>query len=455
MFPTSVLRRALPVAAVAFASLAPAATALVPADPLWGQQWALQSGAALGGPTAWALAGTGAGTTVAVLDTGIDASHPDLRGALWTNPNEVAGNGVDDDRDGWVDDVHGFDVVRGDGTPDDEEGHGTHVAGQIAAAQDDTGIAGFAPGARIMAVKVLDAQRNGSTSGVADGIRYALAHGADVINVSINGDTAGRSLTEAVAAADAAGVPIVASAGNNGRDLDAQPSFPAAFDLPTVLAVAGGNREGLLASFSNFGVRTVDLAAPAEDILSTARGGGYELRSGTSMAAPWATATLALLHGARADLSGAQLVATLRATARRSAGLGSLLQTGQLDPVAALRSVVSADRLAAVDAATAATGAATAAPTLTGRVARRGRRPARRTRGGRVTSRAPRALVTWRMSRPIAGVTAFKVTAGGRTLAARGATGRGAWVTTRARRVRVIALGADRKALASVVVRLR
>jgi subtilisin family serine protease len=452
MLRVSVLLRALLPAVLVLAALAPPAAALVPGDPLFSEQWALQSGAPLDGPAAWALAGTGAQTTVAVLDTGIDAGHPDLRGALWTNPGEIAGNRIDDDRNGWVDDVHGFDFVRGDGDPDDEEGHGTHVAGLIAAAQDDTGITGLAPGARIMAIKVLDAQRNGSTSAVADGIRYALAHGADAINVSVNGDVAGRSLTEAVAAADAAGVPVVASAGNDGRDLDVRPSYPAAFDMPTVLAVAGGTSAGLLASFSNFGARTVDLAAPAEEILSTARGGGYETRSGTSMAAPWAAATLALLHGARADLSGAQLVATLRASARRSGGLSGLLQAGQLDPVAAIRAVLPADRLAAADAAAAAANASAVAPTLTGRVARRGKRPSRR---GSPASRLRRVLVTWRTAQPIPGLKAFRVTAGGRTLAARGARARGAWLRTRARRVRITALDADQRTLASTVVRLR
>ncbi len=117
MSSASVLRRALPIAAVAFAALAPSAAALVPGDPLFSEQWALQRGAPLDGAAAWALAGTGAGTTVAVLDTGIDARHPDLRDVLWTNPDEIPGNGIDDDRDGWVDDVHGFDFVRGDGDP--------------------------------------------------------------------------------------------------------------------------------------------------------------------------------------------------------------------------------------------------------------------------------------------------------------------------------------------------
>ncbi len=422
----------------AAAGTAPAVAEL-PRDQRFSEEWALQPGAALDGPAAWALGGTGAGTVVAVLDTGIDAGHPDLRGALWTNPGEIAGNGVDDDRDGTVDDVNGVDLVRGDGTPEDENGHGTHVAGIIAAAHDDVGVAGLAPGARIMAVKVLDAARSGTTGDVAVGIRYALAHGADVINVSVNGDTADRRLTDALAAADAAGVPVVASAGNDGRNLDLFPSYPASSDLPTVLAVAGDTREGLLAAFSNFGLNSVDIAAPGVDVLSTAPGGGYDFRSGTSMAAPWVTATLALLHGARADLSGAQLVATLRATARRPSGLLGLLQTGQLDPVAALRAVVSADRIAAADAAA-------AQPSLTARVARRASRK----------GHARRLLVTWRLAGRSSEITTFEVTGrGGRTLASRTSAARGAWVSTNAPRVRVTALDDGARPVASVVVRLR
>ena len=432
----------LAVIATAVGAGAAPALAARPADALWTQQWALQPGGPLDGQAAWALADSAKGAVVAVLDTGIDAGHPELRGALWTNPGEIANNGADDDANGWVDDIHGADFVRGDGAPDDEEGHGTHIAGLIAAAHDNAGIAGLAPGSGIMAVKVLDGARSGTASRAADGIRYALANGADVINVSVNGDTAGQALTDAVAAADAAGVPVVASAGNDGRDLDARPSYPASFDASTVLAVAGAGQDGLLASFSNFGARTVDVAAPGEEIVSTAPGRGYATRSGTSMAAPYASATLALMRGARPDLSGAQLVATLRATSARRSGLGGTLQAGQLDPAAALRAVLPADRVAAA-------AAATAGPSLTARVARRARRSS--------AARAPlRVLVTWRVVGRRAGIAAFKVTAGGgRTIATGGTHARGAWIQTRARRVRVTALDSARRPLASAVVRLR
>lgn len=429
------LRRSAPLALLAVLAAAPSALAApVPSDPLFPQEWALQRDGALDAPQAWALGGTGAGTIVAVLDTGVDETHPDLQGALWTNPGEVAGNGMDDDKDGVVDDVHGADLVNGDGDPADDEGHGTHVAGEIAAAHDGAGLAGLAPGAKLMAVKVLDNTRSGSTTDVGRGIRYALAHGANVINVSVNGDLAGSTLTDAVKAANAAGVPIVASAGNDGRDLDAAPSYPASF--PSVLAVAGEADGDVLASFSNFGVNTVDLAAPGEGVLSTNLGGGFATRSGTSMAAPWATATLALLHGARPDLSGAQLVQAVRDTADRPAGLLGVVRAGQLDPSAALRSVLSPEAIAAGEAAI-------APPTVTARIARKARKGKRK------------LLVTWTVGGPAARIDSFELRAASRTVAERGGTSRGAWITTKAKRVRVTALDADQQPVATTVLVLK
>src|SRR5262249_38252298 len=150
-------------------------------DPFFSQQWALAHDSVLGTAEAWQQS-TGAGAVVAVLDTGADMTHPDLQGALWTNPGEIPGNGIDDDHDGYVDDVHGADIVNHDGDPTDDEGHGTHVAGIIAArAGNGIGGAGLAPDAKLMIVKVLDNHRGGTAAGLAEGIRYALAHGAKII----------------------------------------------------------------------------------------------------------------------------------------------------------------------------------------------------------------------------------------------------------------------------------
>ncbi len=332
------------VAAAAAAALAAPAAASPGRDPLLGRQWALAGDGLLGAPAAWRES-TGDGALVAVLDTGADLAHPDLRGALWTNPGEIPGNGVDDDHDGYVDDVHGVDVIGSDGEPADDEGHGTHVAGIIAArAGNGRGGAGLAPSARLMIVKVLDAHRRGTTAQLAAGIRYAVAHGARILNLSVNGDVPSPAVLAAIRAAEAAGAVVVASAGNDARDTDLRPSYPAGYPEPGVLGVAATGADGELAPFSNRGAGTVDVAAPGINILSTARGGGYELRSGTSMAAPFVSATLALMESARPDLGVPELARELLGSARRPAGVAGLLAAGTLDAAAALRTAVGSVR---------------------------------------------------------------------------------------------------------------
>src|SRR3982751_10863 len=162
----------------------PAASAAVPNDPMLAQQWALSDPAAIGAPEAWTQT-KGKDVVVAVLDTGVQLDHPDLAGAIWTNPGEVAGNGRDDDSNGFVDDVHGANMFDSSANIDDDNGHGTHVAGIIAARQNNgIGVSGIAPEATIMPVKVLDAGMAGTTETLARGIRYAVDKGAKILNVS-------------------------------------------------------------------------------------------------------------------------------------------------------------------------------------------------------------------------------------------------------------------------------
>ena len=335
--------RSLAVALLAAVVAAPAAVAAPPGDPLLDQQWPLARESALGRAAAWQQS-TGAGVVVAVLDTGADLGHADLQGALWTNPAEIPGNGIDDDRDGYVDDVHGADIVNNDGDPSDDEGHGTHVAGIIGArAGNGIGGAGLAPDASLMIVKVLDDHRSGTASGLAEGIRYAVAHGATIINTSVNGDGTSRALQEAIRAAGATGALIVASAGNDGRDIDANPSYPASYADPSIVAVASVGPAGDLSGFSNRGLTAVDVAAPGESVLSTASDGGYELRSGTSMAAPFVSATLALMQSASPGLDGSALKAALLASTIRTPQLSGALAAGSLSAAGALRAVVGTD----------------------------------------------------------------------------------------------------------------
>ncbi|MCW2958064.1 MAG: family serine peptidase, partial [Solirubrobacterales bacterium] len=410
-------------------AVAAPAPRIVPSDDLYPEQAALQPGAGIGAPEAWKLT-MGAGVVVAVLDTGVDAAHPDLRGALWTNPGEIPGNGRDDDEDGHVDDVHGVDLVNDDGDPADDEGHGTHVAGIVAARMDGAGVVGLAPEALLMPIKVLDDKRAGNTDTVAAGIRYALAHGAHVINVSVNGPAASPALAAAVREATRAGVTIVASAGNGGSDLSLQPSYPASYDAPSVLAVGATDGDSLLAPFSNFG-QGVALTAPGVDILSTARGNRFELRSGTSMAAPEVAAALALLRGARPDLPAADLRDALVQSARRPDTLLGRIGGGALDVAAALHRIVPEAQWPTVPDP----------PALAVRVKRRS-----------TSAERPRALLTWTVSGDTSAIVAFRVTrSGGATLARRsGNVARGAWISLRRGTVTVAALGADGSVLARV-----
>ena len=315
MLPTA--RRLLPVLLLV-ALLAPAASA--PGAPRRAAkavtpQWHLRSAQGTGATSAWSTS-QGADVVVAVIDSGVDLGVADLAQSAWANPGEIAGNGLDDDGNGFVDDAHGWDFVGDDADPADENGHGTHVAGLVAARGENArGVAGVARRAKIMALRVLDARNDGSSTDVAAAVRYAVAEGARIINLSLNSAQPDVDLDAAIAEAEAADVLVVVAAGNAGADLDVTPSFPACSARANILTVAALTRRGGLASFSNRGSACVALAAPGERVLSTRRGGGYELRSGTSMAAPQVAGAAALLLAVQPGLRVAQLRAALSAGA--------------------------------------------------------------------------------------------------------------------------------------------
>ena len=310
------------IAAAALLLCAGTAVAQAPRDARQGEQWAVAPGSLLDLPAAWELS-QGAGVTVAVIDSGARLDHPDLAPNIWVNFNEVPGNRVDDDANGYVDDVHGIDLTttrRDRQDLSDGNGHGTHVAGIIAGAANGRGIVGVAFRAKLMIVKVLDAKGAGTTGGVAEGIRYAAANGARVINLSLGGPTADPRLTEAVRAAADANVLLVCSAGNLSANVDQKPSYPVALPERNVIGVAATEpQEGRsLGEFSNYGRNTIGLAAPGVNVLSSANDGGWELKSGTSMAAPHAAGVAALMAAMRPDLSAPELRAQLLQNAGRS-----------------------------------------------------------------------------------------------------------------------------------------
>ena len=298
-----------------------AARARAAADPLQREQWAVADDSVLHLPDAWQLT-RGRGVTVAIVDSGARLGHPDLAPNIWTNFDEIPGNRVDDDHNGYVDDVHGVDLTskqRGQDL-DDGDGHGTHVAGIVAAASNGRGVVGVAPEAKLMVVRVLDDNRAGSTGAVAEGIRYAAANGARVINLSLGGDDHDRRMDDAVEAAADANALVVASAGNDGRNIDERPSYPAAIPAANLLAVASTDPDTGrgISEFSNFGRLAVQVAAPGAGILSSSRDGGYETKSGTSMAAPMVTGVAALAASVSPSLSAVDLRSVLMQNATRS-----------------------------------------------------------------------------------------------------------------------------------------
>ncbi len=301
-----------------------------------------KAGADIKASEAWAI-GTGSrDVLVAVIDTGMDYFHEDLRANVWTNAREIPGNGIDDDGNGYIDDVHGYDFVSGDSDPFDDHFHGTHVAGTIGGVGDNgLGVVGVCWQARMMAVKAFDNQGNGSVAGAAAAIHYAVVNGARIINASWGLEDRSRALADAVAEAQAAGVLFIAAAGNSHT---ATPFYPAGYE--SVVAVASTNNKDELSLFSNFGAH-VDLSAPGEQILSTVPDSRYDSVSGTSMAAPHVAGAAALILSRHPEFTAAQVAAILKNTAdpiktKELAGRGRLnvLRAMQIEaplPNAALR----------------------------------------------------------------------------------------------------------------------
>ena len=278
----------------------------LPDVPYFGTQrdWNLNS---VNAPEAWAAGYTGQGVTVAVVDTGVDLDHPDLASNLFVNPGEIPGNGVDDDQNGYIDDVSGYDFAYGDADADDVNGHGTHVAGTIAALNNGTGATGVAHNAKILPVKVLRDNGSGSNFSVAAGIRYAADLGADVINLSLGGGFS-QAVHAAINYANSLGSIVIAAAGNESAG---QPSFPARLGsvLSNVVSVGAHSSTDRIAGFSNDvgGSNAVQIDAPGVSVYSTYAGGRFGSLSGTSMASPHVAGVAALALSANPDLTPAEL----------------------------------------------------------------------------------------------------------------------------------------------------
>jgi subtilisin len=278
---------------------------------LGGNSWNLD---AIKAPEVWSKGYTGQGIVVAVIDTGVDYKHSDLQGNIWVNPREIAGNNKDDDGNGFIDDVHGWDFVDKNNDPMDLQGHGTHVAGTIAARNNGFGATGVAPNVKIMPVRVLDGSGSGSALDVAAGIRYAVDNGAQIINLSLGGSQNSPTQASAIRYATEKGVLVIAAAGNEKQ---LQPSYPAKYATHFGLAVGAVNRNNQIASFSNLSGRMpLDYVnAPGVNIYSTFLGNSYRNMSGTSMAAPHIAGVAALILSANPHLKPVQVENLLTTTA--------------------------------------------------------------------------------------------------------------------------------------------
>jgi subtilisin family serine protease len=323
--------------------------ARLPNDSAFNRLWGLRNdgqlggkpGADVGAPAAWDVV-TGSPVPVAVIDTGVDGSHPDLAENMWTNTSESQ-NGIDDaDPNGLVDDLRGVDFLNGDTDPSDEAGHGTHVAGIVGARGDNhTGIVGVNWSARLMALKFMNEHGEGSTADAAAAIDYAVDAGAKVINASWGGPNFSQALWEAVARAADHDVLFVAAAGNEGDNADNSPEYPAAFELPNVVSVAASDVHDHLLDFSNYGSKSVDIAAPGDEIYSTVPasvdGDGYTTFSGTSMAAPFVSGAAALYLARYPGSSAAQVrEALLRGVDHSPSLAGKSTSGGRLNIAKAL-----------------------------------------------------------------------------------------------------------------------
>lgn len=299
-------------------------SALKPNDTNYNILWGLENTGQSGGtpdididaPEAWELATGTAQVVVGIIDTGIDYNHVDLALNMWRNTGEIAGNRIDDDGNGFVDDVHGWNAGSGNGDPFDDNDHGTHVAGTIGAVGNNSaGVAGVNWTVKLMALKFLDADGSGYVSDAVECISYAIAmknRGVNirVLNASWGGAGFSSTLRNAIQSAGDAGMVFVAAAGNNGdgsksrgTDNDVSPLYPASYDLSNIITVAAVDRRGEMAAFSNYGPASVDLAAPGVSIASTVPSNGYALFSGTSMATPHVSGVAALLLSANPTLS--------------------------------------------------------------------------------------------------------------------------------------------------------
>jgi len=313
-------------------------TAAVPSDENLLKQWALlnngqeiegkeaRSGVDINAVQAWDITQGDSSVVIGILDTGIDINHHELSGSIYINPNEIADNGIDDDGNGYIDDVYGWDFANDDASVYDSaelDLHGTYVAGIIAAKHNNGGIAGIAPNIKIMPLKFINGT-TGYTCDAIEAIEYAMAMGIKIINCSFGGTDDNLALKDAM---QNSGILFICAAGNRGGNSDDFPVYPASFDLPNIISVASVDTMGVLAGFSNFGSK-IDVVAPGTNILSTSPDNGYDYYSGTSSSAAIVTGIAALLKSSLPTISIEDIKARICNNVRPCAALQYMVSSG-------------------------------------------------------------------------------------------------------------------------------
>lgn len=291
-----------------------------PDDLSYSNLWGMSAESGINAPGAWEINTGSEAVVVAVIDTGINYSHPDLAANVWINPNEIAANGIDDDGNGVIDDLYGYNAILNSGNPNDDNGHGSHVAGTIGATGNNgVGVVGVNWNVKLMGLKFLDSKGSGNLASAIKAIDYMIAMKQRGVNIRVSNNSWGgggysQPLYEAIARARDAGILFVAAAGNEGKDIDAVPSYPASYDLENIISVGAFDKFGNLATFSNYGPGRVHIGAPGVNILSTVLNAGYGSLSGTSMAAPHVSGALALLLANEPGIDNSAAKARLTAT---------------------------------------------------------------------------------------------------------------------------------------------
>jgi thermitase len=315
-----------------------------PKDAMFAKQWGMSNTGRNGGIFSSGVAGedinaakawditTGATgdkmIKIAVIDTGVDYNHPDLKAQMDVNLAELNGKaGVDDDGNGYVDDIYGYDFANKDGDPADGHGHGTHCAGVIGASHNSIGVAGVMANVKIVGIKFLTDAGSGETIDAISSIDYAIKRGVNVMSNSWGGGDKEQSLMDAITAAEQAGITFVAAAGNESNNNDTTASYPANYEVSNVISVGSFTSAGAKSSFSNYGVKSVHVTAPGSSILSTYKG-GYSSLSGTSMATPHVAGVVGLLLSKEPNLTPAEIRERLIKTSTQTTKLKSASMSG-------------------------------------------------------------------------------------------------------------------------------